>query len=359
VSVAWGARATQGGPLAGVRVLDFSELLPGPFFTQAMVELGAEVIKVERPPQGDAARRMAPALFDAVNRGKRFLQADLKDRAQRAEVLALADEADVLVEAYRPGVIERLGLGHEALRARNPRLIHVSLTGYGATGPHALRPGHDINYLAAGGALSLASGDGSPAFPMPVADLGGAVYALASVNAALFQRERTGRGQRLDVALTDCMLHWMNTRLAAFRHGGAHDLAAQRRLVAARPAYGVFRCRDGLPLSVAALEDHFWRGLVQALGLAEWQGEAHAAYARRQPHAAAINTCLAEALGRLDRADALALLSRADVPVAEVMAPFELPQSEHAVARGLYTETSRGALCRFPVRMDGMGPLPA
>jgi len=114
----------QGGPLAGVRVLDFSELLPGPFLTQSLVELGADVLKVERPLHGDAARRMAPALFEAVNRGKRCLRADLKHAEQRAQMLKLAHEADVLVESYRPGVIDRLGLGFDVLRKANPWLIH-------------------------------------------------------------------------------------------------------------------------------------------------------------------------------------------------------------------------------------------
>lgn len=361
MSVAWLPRATEGGPLAGVRVLDFSELLPGPFLTQSMVELGADVLKAERP-SGDAARRMAPALFEAMNRGKRCFNVDLKHDAQRAQALALADEADVLVEAFRPGVLDRLGLGYAALAARNPRLVVVSLTGYGASGPRAQWPGHDINYLAASGSLALTSagtgGSGAPAFAVPVADLGGAVYALAAVNAALFQRERSGRGQRLDVSLTDCMLHWMNTRLVAFRHNGAHDLAAQRRTVSTRPAYGVFTCGDGLPLSVAALEDHFWKALVQALSLDAWRGEAHASYTKRMPHAQAINHDLGAALARLRRADAVTRLAEADVPVFEVLAPDELPDAEQFAARGLYTPTGSGALCRFPVRMDGVGDPP-
>lgn len=361
MSAAWLPRpaGAEGPPLAGVRVLDLSELLPGPFLTQSMVELGADVLKVERPPHGDAARRMAPALFQAVNRGKRSVQLNLKDATEREQVLRLADEADVLVEAYRPGVLDRLGLGHVAMQARNPRLIHVSLTGYGADGPRAHWPGHDINYLAASGSLALAGGEGTPAFALPVADLAGSVYALAAINAALFQRERTGRGQRLDVSLTDCMLHWLNTRLATFRHLGAATLEQQRRIAGARPAYGVFTCRDGLPLSVAALEDHFWKALVETLALHEWAGPEHASYARRLPLAVEINRSIAAALGRLDRAEAVKQLAAADVPVHEVLAPFELPAAEHVAARGLYTETTSGALCRFPVRMEGVGEPPA
>lgn len=355
---AWLPRPDDGGPLAGVRVLDFSELLPGPFFTQSLVELGADVIKIERPPHGDAARRMAPALFAAVNRGKRCLRADLKNAEQHAQVRELAEQADVLVESYRPGVLDRLGLGHEALQQSNPRLIHVSLTGYGASGPRAHWPGHDINYLAASGSLALGPSDGTPAFAVPVADLGGAVYALAAVNAALYQRERTGRGQRLDVSLTDCMLHWMNTRLATFRRTGANDLAAQRRTVRLRPAYGVFACRDGQQLSLAALEDHFWRPLAETLGLSAWRDVAYGSYAGRMAQAEAINRDIAAALQGLDRSEAVARLAAADVPVFEVLGPSELAHNEQFVERGLYTETGSGALCRFPVRLQGVGEPP-
>ena len=193
---------------------------------------------------------------------------------------------------------------------------------------------------------------------MPVADLGGADYALAAVNAALFQRERSGRGQRLDVSLTDCMLHWMNTRLVAFRHNGATDLAAQRRTVSARPGYGVFTCAAGEPLSLAALEDHFWKALVQTLGLDAWQGDAFASYAKRMPHAQEINRDIGAALSGMTRIQAVALLAQADVPVFEVLSPSELPDAEQFSARGLYTPTGSGALCRFPVRMEGVGDPP-
>ncbi|MBC7954969.1 MAG: CoA transferase [Cytophagales bacterium] len=346
--------AGEGGPLSGVRVLDFSELLPGPFLTQSLVELGADVLKVERPPHGDTARRLAPALFEAVNRGKRCVRADLKNDEQRAQVRQLADEADVLVESYRPGVLARLGFDYEVLQQSNPRLIHVSLTGYGASGPRAHWPGHDINYLAASGSLALAPEGGAPAYPLPVADLGGAVYALAAVNAALFQRERTGRGQRLDISLTDCMLHWMNTRLATFRHTGANEVVAQRRTVRTRPAYGVFTCRDGLQLSLGALEDHFWWALVESLRLDDWRDAAYRLYAGRMPQAEAINRSIAAALQGLDRAEAVGQLAAADVPVFELLAPYELASNEQFAVRGLFTDTTSGALCRFPVRMEGV-----
>lgn len=354
-------RTGSEAPLAGVRVLDFSELLPGPFMTQSMAELGADVLKIERPPHGDNLRRMAPTLFDSVNRGKRSLCVDLKDEAQRERALALADGADVLVEGWRPGVMERLGLGSSALLARNPRLVYVSLTGYGATGPKALLPGHDLNYLAAAGVVSLAATDAqpSPVTGVPMADLCASLYAFGAVNAALLQRQRTGRGQHLDVAISDCALHWMNPRLAAFRQAGTHDLQAQREIVQNRPAYGMFRCKDGAWVSLGALEDHFWRALVDALDLADYAGEAWHGYARRAAAAPAINDAIAHAIARFTQAELVARLTAADVPVAAMATPADLPGDAHFRARGLFTETAAGALCRFPVAMHGTPPVPA
>lgn len=351
----WTPRDDGGAaPLAGIRVLDFSELLPGPFLTQNLVELGAEVLKIERPPHGDPVRRSAPALFEAVNRGKRSLQLDLKDAPQRAQALALADEADVLVESFRPGVMARLGLGPEALLLRNPALVYVSLSGYGADGPRAQWPGHDINYLATAGIVALAQKPGqvTPGFGVPMADLAGSVYALAALNAALLQRTRSGRGQWLDVSLTDCAAHWMNPRLALLHeHGG--DAEAMRAHVQARPGYGVFRCRDGLDLSVAALEDHFWRALLQALPLDLPATLANSRYRERAPHAAAVNAALAAALAGLDRAEALQRLLAADVPVAEVELPQTLAAQPQLSARGLFVETRVGPMLRWPVRILG------
>jgi len=355
--------ASAQAPLAGVRVLDFSELLPGPFLTQCLVELGADVLKVERPPIGDPVRRSSPGLFAAVNRGKRSMCADLKQATQRAQVCALVDEADVLIESFRPGVMVRLGLGWAAMHARNPRLVYVSLSGYGADGPWEQRPGHDINYLAAAGIVSMAMAGGapghaaSPSFGVPMADLNAAVYALGALNAALFQRERSGRGQWLDVSITDCALHWMNARLPVLRQAAPGvDAATQRRRVLQRPGYGVFRCRDGVFITVAALEDHFWDALVRTLGLQAYQGDEWRVYRRRADDAAAINAAVAHALGALDAQAATDLLLAADVPVAGVCVPEDLPQHPQLAARGLFVASEVGPLCRFPVRLQAMPP---
>ncbi len=312
-------------PLAGISVVDFSELLPGPFLTQSLVELGASVVKVERPPHGDGTRRLAPGVFEAVNRGKASVCADLKDPAVRDRVREMAIAADVVVEGYRPGVMTRLGLGYGELSVAAPRLIYVSLTGFGQTGPMADRPGHDVNYLSLGGAIALSGapeGDPAHAFGLPAADLCAATYALAAILAALLQRGTSGHGQHLDVAMADCVAHWLNPRVGAFAHEGLTNLAAQRADTLVKPAYGVFRCRDGEMLSVGALEDQFWSRLALALDVRPFDGPGHAGFAARSRDAVRINAVVAARLAERNAAEMEALLIAADVPVSLVVAPL-------------------------------------
>lgn len=344
-------------PLDGITVIDFSELLPGPFFTQNLAEMGARVIKIERPPHGDNARRMGPGGFDAVNRGKLSLLADLKDEEQRAHIRALIAEADVLVESYRPGVMARLGLDYDSLRESCPRLVYVSLSGYGQTGPWAGLPGHDINYLAAAGVLSVSGApEGPPAqnFGLPVADLCGGMYALSSTLAALLQRQASGKGQWLDVALADCALHWMNPRLGAYRSEQAHALDMQRHATLVKPAYGAFRCRDGQYLSIAALEDHFWARLCQALDMGPFAGEAYRSLRARKAHAQAINAHIGQQLAHEGSAEAFARLSRQDLPVAPVVAPSDLAALPQFAQRGRLAGEQPLSLARYPVELSGM-----
>lgn len=344
-------------PLAGITIIDFSELLPGPFFTQSLAEMGARVIKIERPPHGDNARRMGPGGFDAVNRGKLSLLADLKDETQRARIRALVSEADVLVESYRPGVMARLGMDYASLRESCPRLVYVSLSGYGQAGPWADLPGHDINYLSAAGVLAVSGApDGPPMqnFGLPVADLCGGMYALSSTLAALLQRQSSGQGQHLDVALADCALHWMNPRLGAYGAEAAMGLAAQRQATLVKPAYGAFRCRDGQFISLAALEDHFWARLCQAMDMGPFAADAYLHLRARKPQADAINARIGEQLAGEDAAAAFDRLSRHDLPVAPVVAPSDLADLPHFAQRGLFAKDQPLALVRYPVALAGV-----
>jgi CoA:oxalate CoA-transferase len=344
-------------PLEGVKVVDFSELLPGPFLTQNLAELGARVIKIERPPHGDNARHLGKGAFAAVNRGKQSLLVDLKDASQQDRVHRLIASADVLVESYRPGVMARLGLDAASLCKTYPRLIYVSLSGYGQSGPWADLPGHDINYLAAAGVLAVSGAPaGGPAqtFGLPVADLCGAMYAMSATLAALFQRHHTGRGQHLDVALADCALHWMNPRLGAYREDAASTLQELRDSTLVKPAYGAFRCSDGNYVSIAALEDHFWVRLCAALDLAPFDGEGYRGHKARKAAADQINLRIAQAVESMPAHEVFELLRRHDVPTAPVVPPDALSAQPHFVSRGRFTSGDSMPLVRFPVPMEGM-----
>lgn len=241
----------------GVRVIDLSRLLPGPFATLCLQGLGATVVKVEDPAGGDYLRHVPPAIggngawFAALNRGKRSVALDLKQPAGRDALLALLGDADVLVESFRPGVLARLGLAPELLRARFPRLVIASLTGFGQDGPWASLPGHDLGYCALAGAL----GDGEPAVPrLQWADLAaGGLCAALRIASALYDRERTGQGAWLDVAMLDGLVGAQQTQHASRVAGAEPD----RLLTGGTPVYGLYRCADGGWVSVAALEPPF------------------------------------------------------------------------------------------------------
>ena len=253
------ASPDAGPPLSGVKVLDFSNLLPGPLATLILAEAGADVIKVERPSEGDEMRSYAPAFGDTganfalLNRGKQSLCADLKDDGDRAHVQALARSADVLIEQFRPGVMDRLELGYAALSRDNPGLIYCSITGYGQTGAKAHKAGHDLNYLAETGLLGLTRGaDGAPVLP-PVlaADIGGGAYpAVINVLLALQRRMITGRGCHLDVSMCDNLFTFGYWGLGAGMATG--QLAPTRRRADHREAHRVTR-------SIAAPTANTWR----------------------------------------------------------------------------------------------------
>jgi len=343
------------GPLDGITVADFSELLPGPFMTGAMAEMGARVVKIERPG-GDGLRRSQPGTFEIVNRGKTSVTLDLKDPADRDRAIARVAEADVMVEGFRPGVMDRLGLGYAEMARINPALVYISLSGYGRTGPLVAAPGHDLNYLAQAGVTALCGRpDGPPehTFGLPVADLGGGLYGLASVTAALLQRARTGRGQHIDLSITDCLAHWVNPRRGVYNARGIDDESGQRAVALVRPAYGVFACIDGA-ISVAALEDHFWAALRAALYLGAYGDPRFDGLEARRAEADGINAAIAAAIAPLTRESAMDLMRRHDVPASPVLSVNEAAASDHFAARGLIVQTACGPAVPFPVRLEGM-----
>jgi crotonobetainyl-CoA:carnitine CoA-transferase CaiB-like acyl-CoA transferase len=252
--------------LDGLRVLDLTRYIPGPWCTMLLGDLGADVVKVEEPPLGDPTRAVPPPLGEdsavhaALNRNKRSIAVDLRHREGAAVVRTLARSCDVLVEAYRPGVLERRGLGAEALLEANPRLVYCSLSGWGQDGPLSRRAGHDITYLARSGFLAA---DHTRLPPAQVADMAGAFVATIAILAALQGRERSGRGQRVDASMFDGMLALMAVPAARRLAGGAD----RDELSGAYACYNVYRCRDGRRVAVGALEPKFWERLCAALGV--------------------------------------------------------------------------------------------
>ncbi len=261
-------------PLQGVRVLDLSRLLPGPYATLVLADLGADVVKLEDPAGGDYLRGVPPFVgaesgaFQAVNRNKRSLALDLKVAGAAEVLLRLARSFDVLVESFRPGVLDRLGAGHGRLREANPRLVVCAVTGYGQTGPYRDLAGHDINYCAISGALAL---NGPAEAPLPlgvqVADVaGGAWVAVAGILGALFRRERTGEGGVVDVAMTEGVLGMLALPLGMAWARGAPLARGEGPLSGSCACYRIYRTRDGRFVALGALEPRFFARFCDAVG---------------------------------------------------------------------------------------------
>ncbi|HEY72689.1 MAG: CoA transferase [Chloroflexi bacterium] len=255
------------------RILDLSRLLPGPYCSRILADFGAEVVKIERPGGGDWLRRMPPltdgegVLFQILNRGKKSLTLNLKSDAGRAIFLRLVETSDALLEGFRPGVMERLGLGYETLAQVNPRLVYCSLSGYGQKGPYQQRAGHDLNYIGLAGLLDLTGArEGPPIIPgAPVADLTGALWAAVGILLALLARERTGRGQRVDGSFLGAALSCLPAALAQ-RAGRQPVERGGGSLTGGLICYHVYETQDGEYMTLAALEPEFWAAFCRAAG---------------------------------------------------------------------------------------------
>jgi len=265
--------------LADVKVLDLSRLLPGGFCSLLLADFGADVLKVEDTGMGDYVRWSPPyhegadesaksAYFLALNRGKRSIRLNLKEEGGREVLLRLVREHDVLLESFRPGVMERLGVGYERLREVNPRLVYCAITGYGQDGPYTARSGHDMNYLGLGGLLGLTGDPGGPPVQSAgqIADIGGgSLMAAFGILAALRERERSGQGQLVDVSMFDGSLAWLAMVAAKYladgQTPGRGDLELAGRLICYRP----YACSDGW-VTLGALEPKFWQAWCRGVG---------------------------------------------------------------------------------------------
>ena len=271
------------GALEGITVLDFSTLLPGPMATLFLAEAGAEVIKIERPGTGEGMRAYQPrwgrdsSNFAMLNRGKKSVALDLKDRAALERLKPLIERADVLVEQFRPGVMDRLGLGYEDVRKINPRLIYCSITGYGQDGPYRERAGHDLNYIGDAGLLSLAPGpeDHPVVPPALIADIAGGAYpAVMNILLALRARDNGGEGAYIDIAMTEGLFPFSYWAMGAAGAAGVWPRPGGERISGGSPRYQIYPTADGVLLTAAPLEEKFWQSFSDAIGLEpEWRDD--------------------------------------------------------------------------------------
>ena len=263
--------------LQGLRVVDFSQYVPGPYATLLLAQMGAEVVKVERPG-GETMRFVGPpdsdgisGFYKTINAGKSIVELDLKDPEQRAIFAVLLRHADVLVESFRPGVLERLGFGPDSLRAKHPRLIICSISGFGQNGPYRLRSGHDINYLAFAGMLAATGTRENPVAPSPpVSDYASGMQGAATILAAVVARYRTGQGAYLDVSMADTVLAWNSTALTNVLREGYPMERGQGVETGAMADYQIYRTADGRFVSLGAQETHFWENFCNAVDHPDW-----------------------------------------------------------------------------------------
>lgn len=348
--------------LAGVRVLDLSRLLPGPFCSLYLAQMGAEVIKIEEPNGGDYARSMSADLFDLVNRGKKSVTLDLRQEGDRAAFHELVKTADVVLESFRPGVMDKLGCGYETLRGINPRIVFAALTGYGQTGPYRDRPGHDMNYRGYAGELDQtgAVGDGPAPGNLQVADLaGGALTCLAGVLAALVGVRASGVGTFVDVAMLDGTLAMQILSLATLRQMGDSLPRGRDFLSGAMPNYSVYECADGKALAVGSLERKFFEEVMRRVGREDLLKLPMAAGPKGEP----LRESLRALFKSRTRDEWEALLADHDTCVSAVLTPAEVMRDPQVLARGMVESVGGKPAYALPIqfshaqRLSGTSPM--
>ncbi len=325
-------------PLAGLKVLDLTRLLPGPYLSLLFADMGADVIKVEAPQGGDWVRFLPPqhggmsVHFIGLNRSKRSIALNLKKPGGADVLKKLVEGADVLLESFRPGVMDRLGVGYEALRAVNPRLVYASVTGYGQTGPYRDRAGHDLNYCALGGSLAMTGKEGGPPqmAGFQLADVaGGGLFGMVGVLAALHARSTTGEGRFVDVSMTEGAMAFNVLTMATTLHGSEQPTRGTDRLNGSAACYGVYETKDGGYMTLAALEPKFWSAFCEAVDKPDWRR-------RHMGQDAAMKVEIAALFKTRTRENWTALFADRDACVEPVLELAELPEHPQHVARDAF-----------------------
>ncbi|NQU61981.1 MAG: CoA transferase [Rhodospirillales bacterium] len=351
--------------LDGIRVLDLSQFLPGPFATQLLADMGADVLKVE-PPAGDPQRRFNPVngglgpegvrspYYDVVNAGKTIVSIDLKSEDGKQAFEILISSADVLLESYRPGVLERLGFGRERLEELNPGLIHCALSGYGQTGPKRLKAGHDINYIASTGMFSASGIKEKPVLTWPPpADYASAQQAALTILGALIAKQKTEQGTFLDVSLAESMLAWQSFGLTAVGDAQGDPERGQNLLNGGAAAYQVYETGDDRFITLGALEVHFWKNFCEAVGHPEWVIRQFEPLPQTGLIAAVADMVKAQPLEYWN-----AVLGDVDCCYHPVLDYAEAALDPHTRARGLISKADNFTQVLFPAHVDGEPPEP-
>ena len=337
--------------LEGIKVLDFCRNAPGMFCTMILADLGADVLMVERPMTGDRAEyeRVVSGItgpederrhssYNALQRNKRSIALNLKETEAQEIFYRLLEDADVIVEGFRPGVMERLGAGYPKVKELNPRVVYCSVSGYGQDGPYASMAGHDINYISFAGVLSMIGGseENAPVIPLNLlADYGGGgLCGAVAVMAALLARNTTGRGQYLDIAMADGVMYMMAAVVSAFFQGGKAPKRGASRLNGGAPEYNVYRTSDNKYLSIAAIEPWFWVNLCQALGREDLVARQGAQGTERQK----IFDFLEETFKTRTRDEWFELLKGQNISVGKVYSLEEALADPHVAHRGMVVE---------------------
>ena len=350
-------------PLTGTRVLDLSRLLPGPYCTQLLADLGADVIKIEEPGKGDYMRELIPGVYEAVNRNKRSVTLNLKNKEGCEILYKMAKNADVLVESFRPNVTTKIGIDYQRIKEINNSVIYCSISGYGQDGPYKNRPGHDINYLGISGALSIPGEiNQEPGRPgLPVGDLSSGLFAAFSILAAIMLREKTGKGQYIDVSMTDGLISWTSVRAGDFLLGQTVPMP-ENEMGHLSPSNAVFQTKDEKRLTIGAVENDFWIKLCQVLNLNEFlENEDYRTNIKRVKKGKEIYKRLQSLFLTKTRDEWIRILDESGVPCGPVYSFRETSEDPHVKQRKLFTQIQyrREKLLnqvRFPIKFSDYEP---
>ena len=342
----------------GIRVLDLSAFLPGPLASLLLADMGADVLKIE-PPMGDAMMRLGPrtddgepVFYEAVNAGKTVRRMDLKQPDVRNEFLRLIADFDVLIEGFRPGVMDRLGLGYETLRQINPGLIYCSLSGYGAAGPRAQAAGHDANYLAAAGVMHRNGGDAPIFYDPPIADLSGSLFGVIAILGAVRARDADGAGCAIDIGLADTPMPLQLFQVADYGATGTVPQPRATYLNGGAAYYQIYATSDGRHIAVGAIEPKFWAAFCNAASRPDWIGRQDESL----PQTALIAD-VAALISGLTLQHCEERFAGADCCTSPVLNLAEAIASPHHRGRGLVRPAADGALqALFPARVNGVAP---